>query len=63
VAAVGIALVLSPVLLSRLIGFVGLLWPITWALLFLGLLTEYVVWTVGLGAVALMRFDRPSAQI
>jgi hypothetical protein len=63
VAAVGIALVLSPVLLSRLIGFAGLLWPITWALLVLGLLTEYVVWTVGLGAIALVRFDRPSAQI
>jgi hypothetical protein len=58
VAAIGIALVLSPVLLSRLIGFAGLLWPITWTLLFLGLLTEYVAWTVGLGAVALVRFDR-----
>jgi hypothetical protein len=58
VAAVGVALVLSPVLLSRLIGFAGLLWPITWTLLVLGLLTEYVVWTVGLGAVALVRFDR-----
>jgi len=58
VAAVGVALVLSPVLLSRLIGFAGLLWPITWTLLALGLLTEYVVWTVGLGAIALVRFDR-----
>jgi hypothetical protein len=58
VAALGIALVLSPVLLSRLIGFAGLLWPLTWTLLFLGLLTEYIAWTVGLGAVALVRFDR-----
>ena len=50
---------LSPVLLSRLIGFAGLLWPsAAGALLALGLLAEYVVWTVGLGAVALVRFDR-----
>jgi hypothetical protein len=58
VAALGIALVLSPVLLSRLIGFAGLLWPLTWTLLVLGVLTEYIAWTVGLGAVALVRFDR-----
>lgn len=58
VAAIGIALVLSPVLLSRLVGFAGLLWPVTWTLLLLGLVTEYVAWTVGLGAVALVRFDR-----
>lgn len=58
VAALGIALVLSPLLLSRLVGFAGPLWPITWTLLLLGFLTEYVVWTVGLGAVALVRFDR-----
>jgi hypothetical protein len=58
VAAIGIAVVLSPVLLSRLLGFSGLLWPLTWTLLLLGLLAEYVVWTVGLGAVALVRFDR-----
>lgn len=57
-AAIGIALVLSPVLLSRLVGFGGLLWSITWTLLLLGLVTEYVAWTVGLGAVALVRFDR-----
>ena len=59
VASVGIALVLSPVLLSRLIGFGGvLLSPITWTLLLLGFLVEYLTWTVGLGAVALVRFDR-----
>jgi len=59
VAAMGIALVLSPVLISRLVGLAGgLLWPITWTLLLLGLLAEYLVWTVGLGAVALVRFDR-----
>ena len=58
VAAIGIALVLSPLLLSRLVGFAGLLWPVTWTLLLLGLVTEYVAWTVGLGAIALVRFDR-----
>jgi len=59
VAAIGMVVLLSPVLLSRLIGFGGtLVWPITGSLLLLGLLFEYVVWTVGLGAVALVRFDR-----
>jgi hypothetical protein len=59
VAVVGMAVLLSPVLLSRLIGFGGpMLWPITASLLALGLLVEYVVWTVGLGAVALLKFDR-----
>jgi hypothetical protein len=61
IAAIGIALVLSPVLVSRLIGFAGLLWPITWTLLAVGLLMEYLAWTVGLGAVALVRFDRRPA--
>ena len=59
VAALGIAIVLSPVLIGRLLGFGGgLLWPITWTLLLLGFLAEYAVWTVGLGAIALVRFDR-----
>ncbi len=59
VAALGIAVVLSPVLIGRLLGFArGLLWPITWTLLLLGFLAEYAVWTVGLGAIALVRFDR-----
>jgi hypothetical protein len=58
VAAVGIALVISPVLVSRLVGFAGILWPITWTLLLLGLLTEYLAWTIGLGAVALVRFGQ-----
>jgi hypothetical protein len=59
VAAIGIALVLSPLLLSRVVGFAGgVLWPVTMALLLLGLLAEYVAWTVGLGAVALARFER-----
>lgn len=59
VAAIGMAVLLSPVLLSRLLGFGGaMLWPITGSLLLLGLLIEWAVWTVGLGAVALLRFDQ-----
>jgi hypothetical protein len=59
IAAAGIVLILSPVLLSRLIGFAGaFISPFAWTLLLFGLLVEYVAWTVGLGAVALLRFDR-----
>jgi hypothetical protein len=51
--------VLSPVILGRLIGLTGgLLFPLTLALAVLGFLLEYVAWTVGFGAVALLRFDR-----
>jgi hypothetical protein len=32
--------------------------PLTWALLLLGFFVEYVAWTVGLGAIALLRFGR-----
>ena len=59
IAAAGLALILSPVLLSRLMGFGGpFISPFAWTLLLFGLLVEYVAWTVGLGAVALLRFDR-----
>jgi hypothetical protein len=59
VAFAGIVMVLLPVVIGRLIGFGGaLVSPITWTLLLLGFLAEYVAWTVGLGAVALVRFDR-----
>jgi hypothetical protein len=59
VAFAGIVMVLLPVVIGRLVGFGGtLVSPITWTLLLLGFLAEYVAWTVGLGAVALVRFDR-----
>jgi len=55
----GIVLLVSPVLLGRLIGLgEWLLFPITGTLVFLGLLAEYLAWTVGFGAVALLRFER-----
>ena len=59
VTALGVAVVLSPVLIGGLIGLGGgLLVPLTWALLFLGFFVEYAAWTVGLGAIALLRFGR-----
>jgi hypothetical protein len=56
----GVLLLVSPVLLARLIGLGGLpLFPITGILVFIGVLAEYLAWTVGFGAVALMRFSKP----
>jgi hypothetical protein len=53
----GILLLVSPVLVARLIGLAGaMLFPITGTLAFLGFLAEYAAWTVGFGAVALLRF-------
>ncbi len=58
-ALTGIAVVLSPVFAARLLGLAGgMLFPITGALLLLGLIVEYAVWTVGFGAVVLMRTSR-----
>jgi hypothetical protein len=59
VTALGVAVLLSPVLIGGLIGLGGgLLVPLTWALLLLGFFVEYAAWTVGLGAIALLRFGR-----
>ena len=56
----GIVLVISPVLIARLLGLADwLLFPLTGALFFLGFLLEYLTWTVGFGAVALLRFEQP----
>jgi hypothetical protein len=56
----GILLLLSPVLIARLIGLAGApLFPMTFGLGTVGLLLEYLAWTVGFGAVALARFSRP----
>jgi hypothetical protein len=63
IAALGITIVLSPLLLSRLVGFAGLLWPLTWTLLVVGIIAEYLAWTVGLGAVALLRLEREKAAV
>jgi hypothetical protein len=59
IAAIGVGLLLLPLVLSRLISFAGgIFWPITGTLVFLGLCAEYLAWTVGLGAIALVRFGR-----
>jgi hypothetical protein len=62
---VGILLVVSPVLIARLIGLAGgVLYPMTMGLGLIGLLIEYVAWTVGFGAVALSRFGKaPVGQV
>jgi hypothetical protein len=56
----GILLLLSPLLLARLVGLgSGLLLPMTFGLGLIGVLVEYLAWTIGFGAVALVRFGRP----
>jgi hypothetical protein len=60
----GIVVLISPVLIARLIGLAGgLVFPISGTLAFLGFLLEYLAWTVGFGAVALLRFARPGGTV
>ena len=56
----GILLIVSPVLLARLVGLTGDLGFLVWPIAAVGFLLEYSVWTAGLGAAALVRFNRPS---
>lgn len=56
---VGIIVIVSPLLLARIIGLVGGLGVIAGVLLATGILLEYLAWTTGLGAAALVRFGRP----
>jgi hypothetical protein len=55
----GIAVLVSPLILGRFIGLVGGFRIIAAALVGVGVLTEYVGWTVGLGAAALVRCGLP----
>jgi len=56
----GILLLVSPLLLARLLGLAGgVMFPMTLGLLVIGTILEYVAWTIGFGAVALARFNRP----
>jgi len=57
---VGILLIVSPVLLARLVGLTGDLGFVVWPIAAVGFLLEYSVWTAGLGAAALVRFNRPA---
>jgi hypothetical protein len=55
---VGVVAIMTPLLLARLLGVAGgPLSPIAFGLMVLGRLVEYLVWTVGLGAVVLSRFS------
>jgi hypothetical protein len=56
----GILLIVSPVLLARLVGLTGDLGFVVWPIAAVGFLLEYSVWTAGLGAAALARFNRPA---
>lgn len=61
-ALLGFAVVLAPVLLARVLGLAGgFLFPFTATLGAIGFALEYVAWTVGIGAVALLRFDKRAA--
>ena len=56
-AIVGILIMLTPLIVTRLAGFGGgFLFPGTLLLGAVATLVEYVAWTVGFGAVALVRF-------
>jgi hypothetical protein len=57
---IGILLIVSPVLLARLVGLTGDLGFVVWPIAAVGFLLEYSVWTAGLGAAALVRFNRPA---
>jgi hypothetical protein len=55
----GILLLVSPLLLARLAALGGGLFsPMRFALGLIGILVEYLAWTIGFGAVALVRFGR-----
>lgn len=54
----GIVLILSPLLVARVLGLTGVAGFLVWLLVAAGFVAEYVAWTTGLGAAALVRFDR-----
>jgi hypothetical protein len=58
----GICVIVAPLLVARVIGLVGGLGVIAGVLLAAGFVLEYVAWTTGLGAAALVRFGRQPSQ-
>jgi len=56
----GIVVIVSPLLLARMLGLIGL-GLFASLLVAVGFVLEYVAWTTGLGAAALVRFGRPIA--
>lgn len=56
----GIVALMAPAILARLVNIAGgILFPFGVALGIVGICAEYVAWTVGFGAVALVRFSGP----
>lgn len=55
---VGILAILSPLLLARVVGLTGQLGIVVGLLVAVGAVAEYIAWTTGLGAAALVRFGR-----
>lgn len=59
VTMVGVVMLMLPVVLSRLASLGGgILFPLTMTLGIVGFLVEYAAWTIGFGAVTLMRFRK-----
>ncbi len=56
----GIVLIVSPLLLGRLVGLTGEMRFVVGLLVGIGVVIEYIAWTTGLGAVALVRFAKPA---
>lgn len=60
----GVLVVVSPLLLARLLALIGgPIVPMTLALGVIAFLVEYVAWTIGFGAVALARLNRPGPPV
>jgi hypothetical protein len=60
----GVVLIMAPVLLSRFASLGGgMLFPLSASLGVAGFVIEYLAWTVGFGAVALMKFGRGAAPV
>jgi hypothetical protein len=56
----GVVIVVSPLLVARLLSIVGGPFvPLAVGLGIIAFIVEWVTWTIGFGAVALARFDRP----
>jgi hypothetical protein len=55
----GIAAIVSPLLLGRLIGMLSGMGVIVGLLMGVGFVVEFVAWTTGVGAAALVRFGKP----
>jgi hypothetical protein len=62
---IGIAFLLAPAIVARLLAMVGGGWvfPVTMTLSLASWCMEYAAWTVGFGAMALARFQRASSGL